>query len=256
MGAQPGRTDDEGAVAAVFLECFGNGGGDHGFAKTDDIADDDSALLPVQTLGGKLDGAGLKGQQDIFEFRGNGEVFGGVHFLVGEMPSGFDVDVVGVAEFSRPTFVDNFSQFVGDVQTQAVVPALFKPLVQFFGGIVFGHIHIEFAIVFESGKGEVAAAEESDDGDSLVAAVDEIEFGVQGMAGEEFNAQAGDGRFQQLLAEFLQGCAVGVSGGAEHELRGELLGSVAASLVGDRVGCGVFRSSAVQLADAVGFGSR
>ena len=83
---------------------------------------------------------------------------------------------------ARPTRVDDFRQFLGDVDTPAVTPAIFKPIDQFVAGIVLQHVNVQFALLGKAGECEVAAPQEAGDWVVGVMAVQQIELGVQRVA--------------------------------------------------------------------------
>ncbi len=63
--------------------------------------------------------------------------------------------------FTRPAFLDDLDQFIGDVDAPAVAPAILEPLGELLRGVVIEHIDVQFALLGQAGKREVAAAQES-----------------------------------------------------------------------------------------------
>jgi len=47
---------------------------------------------------------------------------------------------------TRPAFINNLNQFVSNVQTPAVCPAILKPFCEFLTGIMIADFRIEFAL--------------------------------------------------------------------------------------------------------------
>ena len=73
-------------------------------------------------------------------------------------------------------------------------------------------INVEFALHCEAGKGEVTAAEEGDGRVDGVGAVAKVEFGVEGVAEEEFDDYFA---LLDLAGEAAEASFVGIGGGSE-----------------------------------------
>ncbi len=98
------------------------------------------------------------------------------------------VDIVrGQQALARPALVDDVRQFGRDVDAPAVGPAVGKPARQLLRGVLVDDVDVEFTLAGEAGKGEVAAAQIADNGRDLVAAKEQVELGVQGVAQKEFD---------------------------------------------------------------------
>ena len=100
--------------------------------------------------------------------------------LLGEMVGDLNVYVVRVDKFlTRPAFVDDGGKLFGDVNTPAVVPALFEPVGELFAGVIVEDVDVQFALAGEAGLGEVAAAHVADDGIDGIGAVQQVELGMK-----------------------------------------------------------------------------
>ena len=52
----------------------------------------------------------------------------------------------------RPTLIDDRRQFLGDVEREAVVPAVIEPGLQLLAGVVIKNIDIQLSLLCETGK--------------------------------------------------------------------------------------------------------
>ncbi len=165
----------------IILEDTSQGGRHECLTQTDHIADEHSSTF-VEMVGGDLDGSRLELEEPVAKVAGNAELRESGAYLLRKVVGDFQVNVIGERSlFPRPTTVDNLRQFLRDVQTPTVVPAVIEPLLEFVAGVVVKHVHVEFALLGQTCQREIAAADETDGWIIGVGAMQEIQLGVQGV---------------------------------------------------------------------------
>jgi len=66
----------------------------------------------------------------------------------------FEIDMIGRDDlFPRPAIINNLCQFVRDVQTPAIFPAVVKPFLQLLAGVVIQYVYIKFTLLAQSRQG-------------------------------------------------------------------------------------------------------
>ncbi len=167
--------------AVIILEDPRERRGHERLAEADHIADDDAAAL-VEMVRGDLDGGLLELEKRVAEVAGNAELGQPGAGLLRQVIGHLDVDVVGRNRLRpRPTGVDDLDKFFGDVDAEAVVPAVLKPLGELVAGIVVEHVDVEFALLRQAGERQVAAAQVADGWVQRVGAEVQIQLGVEVM---------------------------------------------------------------------------
>ena len=204
-------------------------GGHDGFAETDDIAENHSAAL-LEMAGGNAHGGGLELQQGAAHIGGNGEFGEPRTRFLGEVVGHLHVNPIGRKHVGpRPALIDDLDQFTRDIDAPAVVPTLVEPARELFGRVVIEHIDVQLALSAEAGEREIAAAEEPDDGVDGVAAETEVEFRVEGVSQEKlYDHLAG----LELGRKSAQAGFICVGGCAERKLIPEILSQAAFQLNG------------------------
>ena len=86
---------------------------------------------------------------------------------------------------ARPTILDDGDQFVGNIEAPPVVPSVLEPLGQFLAGVVVHYVHVQFALVGQAGKSEIAASKIADGRIDGVGAEEKVELGVQWVTHEK-----------------------------------------------------------------------
>ena len=165
----------------------GQRGGHQSLAETDDVTENDTAAF-FQMPGRNANGSGLKFQQGAAHIRRDGELGQSGTGFFRQVIGHLDVNLIGRRTFRpRPTFVNHLDEFLGDVHAPMVFPAIFKPACEFFGGVVVEDIHVEFALMRQTRKREIARTEKPRDGIVGVGAEAEIKFGVERVTEEKFH---------------------------------------------------------------------
>ena len=214
-GDQVFRADNEGLGAVIVLEDLGQGGGDEGFAQAHHVPNEDPTAL-VEMVGGDLDRRHLKIEEGVAEDGGDAKFQQAGARLLGQVIGHLEVNVIGRDQaIRRPTGVDDGGQFLGDVDTPALMPAVLEPVGQFGAGIMVQDIDVQLPLAGEPGHGEVAAADEAGHGVVGVPAVDQIELGVQAMRQEDLDQQTA---IMELAGQLAQGRLVLVAGRPQTEL--------------------------------------
>ena len=171
----------------IVLEHARQGRRHERLAQPDHVADDDATAL-VEVMRGDLHGGHLEVEEFAAKvlwdakFRQPGSRF------PREMVRDLDVDMVRRDRlFSRPTLVDNLGECIGYIHAPAVMPAVFKPLGEFFAGVPVEHVNIEFALPRQSGEREVAASEVAHYRIDRIRTEQQVELGVKRVFEEQFD---------------------------------------------------------------------
>ena len=147
----------------VVLKNFRQRRGHERFAQADDIADEHAVAL-VEMVRGNFDGGDLVIKQAISEFRRDTKFRQSGARLLRQMIGHLDVNIIWrKRDFARPAFFDDLHQLGGNVHAPFVVPRSSNHLVEFLRGVMVKHIHVQFALIRQAGKSEIAAAEITDD---------------------------------------------------------------------------------------------
>ena len=152
--------------------------------QADNIAEQHAAAF-MDVVGRDLDGGGLKFKQLVSKVFGDAVLDDSFTRLLGKVVRHLDVDMVrrnGL--LACPALLDDFRDFLGNIETPFVVPAFVKPFGEFLAGVVVHHIDVEFALFGESGERQVAAAEKGDGWVDRVGTMAKVELRVQGVAQE------------------------------------------------------------------------
>src|SRR6185369_4422051 len=144
----------------------------------------------VEVVGCDLDGRLLERQKLVAKVLGDLELGQTRPRLLGEMVDHLEIDEVGRVDlFPGPALVDGLQELLGDVEAEAVVPALLEPAGELGARVVIQHVYVELPLLDEAGEGEIAASYEADRGTDGVGAEEEVELGVEGMAHVELDEQ-------------------------------------------------------------------
>ena len=126
-----------------------------------------------------------------------------------------------------PRFFDRPCEIVGDVERKSVIVAIIEPARELLTRIDFHHVDIEFPLVFETGKREIAAAKKTDVRMKRVFSVDEVKFGVETFAEMKFDF---DASIAKLPREMSESRLVVARRDAHCELTVEVFGDVPSQL--------------------------
>ena len=121
--------------------------------------------------------------------------------------------------FARPTLLDNRDQFLGNVNTETVLPPVFEPLLELECGVVVENVHVQLALSRKAGEGQVTTAQVAHDWIDGVIAIQEIELRVQRMAQEELDDDLSGAKLRRQL---LQCLFVGVGRRSDGQLLPQL----------------------------------
>ena len=217
--SQFGRADKKRVAAVIFLANLGDRAGDDGFAKPDHIADNHAAAT-VEPLDRQFDRHFLEFEEFASKIRRNRKIVRAFDRLARNVIRALNVNLVRRGAVARPTLGDNVGQRIADIDAPFVFPTGVEPARKFRRRVAVQDIDIQFALFFQTGESQVAAAQKSDCRIHRVVAMRQIQLGVQRMAREKF-------RFHfavlQLLAQPPQRGFVGGGGETDRQLLGEIV---------------------------------
>lgn len=216
------RAEDECLEGARrVLEDTSQRGGHQCFAKSNDIAKDDTPAL-FQMPCRDANRCGLKFEQGIAHVLRDGKFGQARARFLSQVVGHLDVNLIRRRALGpSPAFVDDLDEFLGDVDAPLVVPAVVEPLFQFLRGIMVEDIHIEFALFGKTGEREVAGAEKAGDRIIRVSAEAQVELCMERVPEMELHD---DLARLELRGQSAQARLVVVGRSANRELRAELLG--------------------------------
>lgn len=174
------RTQDQGFHREVVLEHPRQGGRHHGFAESDDIADNDAAALvkmPCRDLYCRR----LIVEQFPLKYLRQLELCKPCPRLLRQVVRHFEVDMVRRDRFfSRPRFLDHLYQIVADVQTPFIRPPILEPFRKFRRRVTVQNVDVQFALSLKPRKREVRTPHVSDNFVYGVGrAMEQVQFRVQ-----------------------------------------------------------------------------
>ena len=186
-----GRTDNERTAGKGHLINLGYGTGSNGLTQSHHIANHSTtSLVAVQMAGSNLDGCLLEVEEVVLELWRQRELLDAATRIGTQMVGCLQIDIIRWNDvLASPTVVDGVNEFLGDVDTEAVVPAVIKPGREFLRTIAIAKLGIQFALFGESGVGQVAAAHDGLNGiEVIVRTIGQIEFGMQRFCHIELDA--------------------------------------------------------------------
>ena len=101
----------------------------------------------------------LKVKKDVLELPRNMELRESRASFLRQVIRHLNIDVVGRNQsLASPAFLNDLNQFLGDVEAEAIIPAIIEPLREFLRGIVIKNVNIEFPLSRKPRHCQVAAA--------------------------------------------------------------------------------------------------
>ncbi len=141
-----------------------------------------------------------------------------------QVPNDFEINVVRKHEpLGSPRFFDGSCKILRYIEGKSVIPAIIEPARELLACIDFHDVDVEFALVFETGTREVAAAEKTNVRVDGVFSVDEVEFGVETLTEMELDFEAS---FAKLSGQVTERGFVFTGGDATCQLSVEVFGDL------------------------------
>ncbi len=214
------RTDNEHPHSVVVLEDPGKGSRHERLAQPDDIPDENAVSL-VDVVGGDADGSLLELKEAVFELARDVEFREPGSGLLGKVIRHLDIDMIWWDQiFSRPAFLDDVNEFIGDIDTEGVVPAILEPSGKLAGRVMVENVDIELALSCEPGHGQVATAKIADNGIDGIRPKEQVELRVERVPQEQLDDNL---LLAQSMGEFPQSGFIVVVRGAKEKLTAKLL---------------------------------
>ena len=177
--------EDERLKIQVVLHHAGQRGGHQRLAQPDHIADD-HAPLTMQLPCGNLHRPLLKLEQHTLKLRRDPYIADTGLRLARQLIRELQIDLIRRRpRLARPALVDQLRQLTADVETEAVAPVPLEPCPERIARRAVDQLDVELALPREPGEGEVAAAQDGGGRRVRIAAVEEVELGVQRVAEEQ-----------------------------------------------------------------------
>ena len=117
--------------------------------------------------------------------------------------------------FASPACIEDFDQFVRDVDAPLIVPTVLEPLLELLAGVLIEHIDVQFPLLRQSGEREIAASQKSSRRIVGVYAVNEVQLRVQAIPQEQLDDEL---LGFELRTEPPKPCFVRIVRCAKHQL--------------------------------------